>query len=86
MSKYRPLFDYLEKCGDVIVTLPFDRIDEILDDELPNSAYTYPAWWANSMSNGHTQSEAWLDAGYEVVDVKLGKYVIFKKADVEYVV
>ena len=40
--------------------------ESILGFSLPRSAYTYNAWWSNG---GHTQADAWMNAGYRVTGI-----------------
>jgi hypothetical protein len=74
--KYQKLLDYFMKQGTTRLELSFSEIENILDFQLPNSAYRYPAWWANG---GHVQAYAWLNAGWKVGNIKLGKSVLFVK-------
>lgn len=62
MGKYTPLEEYISKQKANEITLSFSEIEEIIKDKLPPSAHKYEVWWSNSFS--HSQSEAWLNAGY----------------------
>ncbi len=64
-SRYAPLADWLQgQPGRVdSVPLQFDEIELIIGDDLPASARTHRAWWAND-SQSHPQSRVWLDAGW----------------------
>ena len=68
MAKYDPLKGYLKNLPASLfdVTLSFDQINEILQSNLPYSAYQYPAWWANEVNGPHVQAHAWQDAGWKV--------------------
>ena len=80
MSKYNRLRNHLQKQAENAVTLSFGEIEDIIHSGLPNSAFRYSSWWANSPK--HTpQSRAWGSAGYTVVCTQLGKngFVIFRK-------
>ena len=72
--KYDPLMEYLKReraKGLNRVALTFEQINLIIDDELPDSAKDYKAWWF-----GHPcQDHAWKDAGYSKVDAILDKEV-----------
>ncbi len=68
MSKYSSLSNYLIASGKKDITLTFSDIERVLGFKLPQSAYTYHAWWANG---GHSQSDAWLGAGYKVERIDL---------------
>jgi hypothetical protein len=63
-SRYEPLRAYLDDSAEQVVTLRFDELETILGRALPPSARRHTEWWANG---GHTQANAWLDAGYGVV-------------------
>jgi hypothetical protein len=80
VSKYNGLKSYLRFRGAFTsnVTLTFSRIDGIIGENLPMSAYKSEQWWANLPSAPHARG--WLDAGWEVqkVDLKEGS-VTFKK-------
>jgi hypothetical protein len=61
-----------------LVTLKFARIDGLIGTNLPMAAYRDPLWWSNASSSIH--AKAWLDAGWEVQDVKFKEgTVTFKK-------
>jgi len=60
------------------VKLSFARIDGLIGTNLPMAAYRDPAWRSNASSSAH--AKAWLDAGWEVLEVNLKEgYVTFKK-------
>ncbi len=63
MSKYVLLEQFLLSSGQESINMTFSEIEGILGFTLPKSAYIYNAWWANG---GHSQANAWLDAGYKV--------------------
>jgi len=75
-GKYHKLYLYLNKRQDKYVRLTYEDINLIIGDDLPESAYTYSAWWANG-DNSHKHSLAWQGANYKVDEVKFGKHVIF---------
>jgi hypothetical protein len=80
ISKYSGLNGYLKFRGSFtnVVRLPFAKIDGIIRDNLPMSAYHSEKWWENSPTSPH--AKGWLDAGWEVQEVNLKEgYVIFKK-------
>jgi len=81
-TKYGPLTGYLRyrSAFTSIVKLSFAKIDGIISDNLPTSAYRSEKWWSNSKSSAH--AKAWLDAGWKIQEVNLEKgYVVFKKVD-----
>ena len=82
MSKYNPLTKWLRNNDDDTITLSTSAIQTIIESELPVSAYTYTAWWANDLS--HSQGRSWLEAGYSVTNasqVSSTHKVIFSKKD-----
>ena len=75
--KYDNLSVFLNTEDKDTISLSFAQVESILGFSLPNSAYTYNAWWANG---GHSQAAAWMNVGYQVAVVDLGmKSVVFKK-------
>jgi hypothetical protein len=69
MTKYGPLQDYLSESPAGQLTLSFSKIEEIIGDSLPESAWTYRAWWANDRSGHSSQTQAWLTADWRVEKV-----------------
>lgn len=71
MSKYDALGDYLRaRVGRRRVQLTFREIEQIIGDDLPLSARTYSAWWANEAGpTTHTQCHAWMENGWLVTEV-----------------
>jgi hypothetical protein len=79
-SKYAYLSTYLARRAKYgpQATLSFSRIEEIIGDRLPSSAYSNRQWWGNSWNR--SSSEAWLTVGWKVVDVDLDRNeVTFRK-------
>jgi len=79
-SKYAYLREYLIKRAKYggYARLSFKKIEEIMGDRLPPSAFNNPQWWSNIRSQSH--SDAWLSAGWRVEKVELdNKVVIFKR-------
>ncbi|KAA8755033.1 hypothetical protein [Paenibacillus sp. UASWS1643] len=72
-SKYFPLENYLNQ---VSITLTYAELEEILGFTLPPTAYNREQWWVNNSMN-HTQALSWLNAGWKVENVILGKQVTF---------
>lgn len=72
-SKYIKLGVYLAKIARSLseITLSFKKIEEIIGDKLPDSAYTWRSWWSNT--RGRMPSEAWLTAGWSVKDVDINE-------------
>ncbi len=80
VSKYAGLESHLKfrAAFTDMVTLKFARIDGLIGSNLPMSAYRDPLWWSNASSSEH--AKAWLNAGWEVLDVNFKEgTVTFKK-------
>jgi len=80
-SKYAYLREYLARRAKYsgYARLSFKKIEEIMSDKLPPSAFNNPRWWSNTRGQSH--SDAWLSVGWRVEKVELDKKeVIFKKA------
>lgn len=75
MSKYESLEEFLKY--KVQITLTYAEIEEIIGSELPPSASTDRTWWANTEHISRVQAHAWLNAGWKIHHVDLGKSVIF---------
>ena len=76
-GKYSPLHAHLSRSTQLEERLSFDEVERILGAPLPPSARKYQMWWANG---GHTQADAWLNAGFRVETVRLGSSVVFRRA------
>lgn len=78
ISKYKPLTDYLYNSQDEYCRLTFKQIEGLIQDHLPDCAYTYATVFWND-ANGH-YAKHWLRAGRVVsqYDITQG-YAIFKK-------
>jgi hypothetical protein len=80
-SKYGALTSYLRFRASFtnVVKLPFAKIDGIIAENLPMTAYKSESWWGNTSTNVH--AKAWLEAGWNVQEVSLKEgHVVFKKA------
>lgn len=77
MSKYTPLGEYLRDLDKDKILMSFEKIEDVIGADLPKSARKHRPWWSNG---GHSQSDAWMDAGWKVerVDQFKGE-VVFKK-------
>ena len=84
MRKYDPLRRFLENAapGASEITLSFSQIEQILGDELPDTAKYQRTWWANEIRSGtQPQSSSWLNAGWEADEVEREqKWVRFRRA------
>jgi DNA-directed RNA polymerase subunit RPC12/RpoP len=69
IAKYNPLRDFLATYRATQLQLVFEQIEGIIGSELEKEAYTFKSWWENDSRN--PQATAWLQAGWEVVDVSL---------------
>ncbi|WP_353227949.1 hypothetical protein [Novosphingobium sp.] len=71
MGKYDPLRRYLETRDDDSWEASLADVESVLGFALPNSAYTYYAWWANETSGSHSHAKSWQEAGWHTRDVNL---------------
>lgn len=80
MSRYQPLADFLASQKSNEWTATFADIEERLGFRLPESAYKYPAWWANQSNGGHSQTRGWRSVGWRTTALNLaGKCVRFER-------
>ncbi|EMB19964.1 DUF7662 domain-containing protein [Treponema denticola] len=80
MDKYLPLFNYLKSIKNNNISLFFTEIEEIINAELPISAYKYREWWSNGENSRHSQTFSWRDCGWQVDKVDFNnKKVYFEK-------
>lgn len=72
-DNYAPLEKYLRDLpvSQEEVTLTFERIEQILNDELPPSAHEDGSWWANQKQGIRVETIPWMDAGWMVDTVDL---------------
>ncbi len=70
MGKYDPLAQYLTGLENESWDAGFADIERVLGFTLPDSAYNYPAWWANQDGH-HSQTRGWREAGWETSQVDL---------------
>lgn len=81
VAKYDALRDYLRNLPSVQrrVTIGFRRLEELLGEPLPPSAYRYEAWWLGGPApvgkarawRNQVQEQAWRAAGWTVDEVDL---------------
>jgi hypothetical protein len=79
-SKYEALKRYLKYRAAFtnVVKLSFAKMDGVIGDNLPMSAFRNEKWWSNSQTSVH--AKAWLDAGWKMQEVNLEEgYVVFRK-------
>jgi len=78
IARYNPLRDFLATYRATQLQLAFEQIESMIGSKLETAAYTFKSWWEND--RGNPQAIAWLEAGWEVVDVILEqRKVIFKR-------
>ena len=68
MAKYDPLKEYLLSLpkDKYEITLSFEQVEKIIEEEMPHSAYVHRAWWSNEENGVHVVAHAWMDAGWRV--------------------
>lgn len=67
--KYEPLELHLRSEPSVMkeTTLAFRKIEEIIGNQLPESAFNYREWWSNQLDvKNRPQARAWINAGFFV--------------------
>jgi len=71
-GKYQNFIDYLKSRERSVERLPltFDKMESLIGEKLPDSAYERREWWAND-SVGHSHSKQWLDAGWRQAGLNL---------------
>ena len=75
-KKYIPLASFFKITTHNEITLSFSALENIIGQSLPNAAYLNTSWWKKTKPPlSHFLS--WTDAGFYVVDVKLGTSVTF---------
>jgi hypothetical protein len=67
-GKYTPLENYLRDlpASQKEVTLSFERIEGILNDKLPSSAYEDQRWWVKEKEGNHISARSWSNAGWKI--------------------
>jgi hypothetical protein len=72
-GKYDPLEKYLRglPSSQDVVTLTFEFIEQMLNDQLPQSAYQEQEWWGNQKQSMSVEIIPWMDAGWLVDTVDL---------------
>jgi hypothetical protein len=74
-KKYDPLYQHLLLSGRGQKAMTFADIEAILGKPLPVSARQRPEWWSNS-ARGHSQAEAWRNAGYKTSKIDLANETV----------
>lgn len=71
-GKYRRLYRHLTGLRCKEWSTSFSEIEAIVGFGLPASARRHTAWWANEKGDSrHSQSIAWIAAGWETTDVDM---------------
>lgn len=67
-GKYDPLEKYLRALptSQQDVTMTFEFIEQVLNDQLPASAYEEREWWSNQKQGTNVEVVPWMDAGWMV--------------------
>ncbi|MXO91652.1 DUF7662 domain-containing protein [Pontixanthobacter aquaemixtae] len=73
MSKYDPLSNLLADYDGNEVWLTFNQIGDMIDGDLPDSAYRHRPWWANRTDDRGGQHLAWQSVGWETRDVDMSR-------------
>jgi hypothetical protein len=77
-GKYVRLICFLESCPTNEITLTYNEILEIIQTDLPPSAYKWTMWWQNSEQ---THVSVWTTLGWSASRIRLGERITFKKSD-----
>ena len=84
-SKYYPLYDYLQRCGQEETALTFAEIESMMASSLPASARQRKNWWSNRDTTSALQAGAWVNAGYHVKHVDVDQEAVtFHKFRAQY--
>ncbi|GGA39546.1 GNAT family N-acetyltransferase [Psychrobacillus lasiicapitis] len=75
-NKYIPLATFFKQLTSKEITLTFNEIEAIIGQALPNAAYLSSSWWKKTKPPA-LHYFAWMDSGYSIRDVELGKSVHF---------
>lgn len=77
-DKYIGLLNYLRGITGNSIAMSFSEIENKVGDTLPDSAYKYREFWANTRT--HSVAFGWLDAGFKTVGVDFKRqYVTFER-------
>ncbi len=77
-DKYDQLEKYLRALptSQDIVTLSFEFIEQVLNDQLPQSALQDQEWWGNQKQGTTVEASPWMDAGWLVDTVDFHKKLV----------
>ena len=78
IDKYDQLEKYLRALptSQDIVTLSFEFIEQVLNDQLPQSALQDQEWWGNQKQGTTVEASPWMDAGWLVDTVDFRKKLV----------
>jgi hypothetical protein len=72
MARYDALSEHLQTLDrSRDHTMRFVDIEKVLGFQLPQSARTHHAWWANQSNGRHVQAKAWHAAGWNTKEPNL---------------
>lgn len=77
-KKYIPLAEFFHNASQNELTLTYEEIENIMGQELPNAAYLNLSWWKKTKPP-LTHYLSWVNADYNVLDVKLSRSVTFSR-------
>jgi len=74
-ENYGPLENYLRglPTSQEVVTLTFEFIEQMLNDQLPQTARQEREWWGNQKQGTSVETIPWMNAGWLVDTVDLYK-------------
>ena len=82
-GKYQRLYSHLCSLPDREWRVSFGDIEAVLGFELPDSARLHRPWWSNQ-AGGHSQSTAWMAAGWETAEVDVrGETLLLRRRNTE---
>ena len=75
-NKYIPLATFFKQSTAKEITLTYNEIEAIIGQALPNAAYLSSSWWKKTKPPA-LHFFAWMDSGYSVKSVEIGKCIHF---------
>ena len=74
---YNKLEEYLESQKNGEIKIEYEKLEKLLENELPKSAFKHRAYFSNSKS--HPISKVWLESNWKQIELILGEYLVLKK-------
>lgn len=71
MSKFEGLTQFLTESDADKVIMTFEEVNDLVNGELPESAFKHRPWWANRTEGRGSQNLAWQSVGWETRDVNM---------------